>query len=450
MHIDFLINIFKKNLKKNSIVWKDNTFSYGWLLKEYELWINTLSDLKLKNGSTVVIESEISPRSLALLLALIENNCIVIPLTDSVRNKKNEFFDISSAEFTFKFDKNDNYEFREISQKKDNDLYQILRSNKSPGLVLFSSGSEGESKAAVHDFTKILKKYKTPRKDLKTLIFFLFDHIGGIDTLFYTLSNGSTVIPVIDRSPESICKLIEKHKIEVLPVSPTFLNLLFISEYYKNYDLSSLKYVTYGTEVMPKYTLDKCSEVFNDVIIMQKFGTTEVGTLRSKSKNSNSTWVKIGGEGYKTRINNGMLEIKAESAMLGYLNAPSPFTDDGWFMTGDQVEVNGEYIKILGRKSELINVGGEKVYPSEVENIIEQIKGINEVIVYGEKNPIMGHIVCCDVNIETGFNFNQVKKEIKSKCSEKLQAYKIPMKINLSDKKFHSSRFKKMRSIQND
>ena len=49
--------------------------------------------------------------------------------------------------------------------------------------------------------------------------------------------------------------------------------------------------------------------------------------------------------------------------MLGYLNAESPFTKDGWFKTGDSVEVKGEYIKILGRKSEIINVGGDKVYP---------------------------------------------------------------------------------------
>lgn len=71
--------------------------------------------------------------------------------------------------------------------------------------------------------------------------------------------------------------------------------------------------------------------------------------------------------------------------MLGYLNAPSPFTDDGWFITGDSVEVNGEYLKILGRKSELINVGGEKVYPQEVENIILELGNVREVTVYGEK-----------------------------------------------------------------
>ena len=50
-----------------------------------------------------------------------------------------------------------------------------------------------------------------------------------------------------------------------------------------------------------------------------------------------------------------MLEIKSKSAMLGYLNAPTPFTHDGWFKTGDQVEEKGDSLKIIGRKSEIIN-----------------------------------------------------------------------------------------------
>ena len=56
----------------------------------------------------------------------------------------------------------------------------------------------------------------------------------------------------------------------------------------------------------------------------------------------------------------GMLEIRSQSAMLGYLNAPSPFTDDGWLKTGDRVDVDGEYIRFLGRNSDMINVGGKQ------------------------------------------------------------------------------------------
>ena len=111
--------------------------------------------------------------------------------------------------------------------------------------------------------------------------------------------------------------------------------------------------MTYGTEVMPESTLKQFHELFPKVLLLQTYGLSEVGILRSKSKSSDSLWVKVGGEGFETRVVDGMLEIKAKSAMLGYLNAESPFTEDGWFKTGDAVEVDGEYIRILGRKSEM-------------------------------------------------------------------------------------------------
>ena len=105
----------------------------------------------------------------------------------------------------------------------------------------------------------------------------------------------------------------------------------------------------------------------------------------------------IGGDGYEYRVVDGLLEIKARSSMLGYLNAPSPFTDDGFFRTGDRVEVDGEYIRVLGRESEMINVGGEKVLPTEVEAVLIDIPGVNDAVVYGESHPLLGQIVCADV-----------------------------------------------------
>ena len=70
----------------------------------------------------------------------------------------------------------------------------------APGLVLFSSGSTGENKAVLSDFDRLLEKFKVPRQRLVTLTFLLFDHIGGVNTLFYTLSNGGTVVTVQSRS----------------------------------------------------------------------------------------------------------------------------------------------------------------------------------------------------------------------------------------------------------
>ena len=195
-------------------------------------------------------------------------------------------------------------------------------------------------------------------------------------------------------------------------------------------------------------TLSMLNKLFPEVKLLQTYGLIEVGVMRSKSKNNNSLWVKIGGEGYKTRIVNDLLEIKADSAMLGYLNANSPFTEDGWFMTGDAVEQDGEYIKILGRKSELINVGGEKVYPAEVESIIQELEFITDVEVYGEKHPLSGNIVCAKVIVNDPSNFNNFKENIRSHCRSKLERFKIPIKIKLVDQNLHSFRFKKMRVPQ--
>ncbi len=125
----------------------------------------------------------------------------------------------------------------------------------APGLILFSSGSTGASKAALLDFDKLLLKFQKPRPVFRTLTFLLLDHIGGINTLFYVLSQGGTVVPAVDRDPWSVCRSIERHQIELLPTTPTFLKMLLISEAYLHHDCSSLRLITYGTEPMSSTTL---------------------------------------------------------------------------------------------------------------------------------------------------------------------------------------------------
>ena len=77
--------------------------------------------------------------------------------------------------------------------------------------------------------------------------------------------------------------------------------------------------------------------------------------------------MKLGGEGVKTRAVGGVLQIQSTNRMLGYLNAPSPFDEDGWYDTKDVVEEKNGFYKVVGRTSEVINVGGLKFMASEIE-----------------------------------------------------------------------------------
>jgi len=444
--IDFLLQVFRENSARDAIVWRDKVYDYGWLERRVAHWRQALEAERIHRGAVAILEADFSPDSVALFLALTEHACILVPLTSSVEAKKAEFMQIAQGEVAFSVDANDEVRIRRLAGKADHEFYLRLRSEDHPGLVLFSSGSTGKSKAVVHDLSALLDKFKTRRHDLRTLSFLLFDHIGGLDTLFYTLSNGSCLVTLADRSPESVCRAVEKYRVEVLPVSPTALNLIILSGAYALHNLSSLKYITYGAEVMPEPTLKRCAALFPGVTLLQKYGTTEVGTLRSKSRSSDSLWVKIGGEGFETRVVDNVLQIKAKSAMLGYLNAPSPFTADGWFNTGDAVEVDGDYLRILGRKSEIINVGGEKVYPAEVESCLQEMPNVAEVTVYGEKNSITGNIVCAQLRLQQPEPLTEVRKRLRLFCKEKLALFKTPVKVVIAEQEQFSARFKKTRA----
>jgi len=263
--------------------------------------------------------------------------------------------------------------------------------------------------------------------------------------MLFILSNAGCMVTVRERTPDAVLAAIEKHKVELLPTSPTFINLILLSEAWKRFDLSSLRTVTYGTEPMPEGTLKRFHEVLPEVKLQQTYGLSEVGILRSQSRSSDSLWVRLGGDGFETRVVDGAFQIRAKSAMLGYLNAPSPFTEDGWFETGDLVEVDGEFVRFLGRRSEIINVGGEKVFPAEVENVIQSLDNVADVAVVGEKNPITGQIVCADVILKNAEDAREFTARLKAHCRARMQNYKVPVKVRVLDKELHGDRFKKMR-----
>lgn len=443
--IEFLMDVFKSNAGDDAIIWKEQSFSYQWLYDRVKYWQGSIQEHQIPSGSVVILEADFSPNAVALFLALIEHACVLVPLTSSVEMKKKEFVEIAQGEINFQIDDYDNTTISSLPYKADHPLYGSIREQHHPGLILFSSGSTGKSKAALHDMTGLLEKFKVQRFKQRAITFLLYDHIGGVNTMLHILSNGGCIITVQDRSPDAVLQAVEKYQAELLPTSPTFINLILLSEAYKRHDLSSLKTVTYGTEPMPESTLRRFHELFPEIKLQQTYGLSEVGILRSKSKSSDSLWVKVGGEGFETRIVDGILQIKAQSAMLGYLNAPSPFTEDGWFNTGDAVEQDGEFIRILGRRSEIINVGGEKVYPAEVESVIQEIGNVAEVTVYGEKNPITGSMVCARIKLKEPEDPKSAILRIKKECAQKMPRFKIPVKIAFTENAQYSERFKKMR-----
>jgi acyl-CoA synthetase (AMP-forming)/AMP-acid ligase II len=131
--------------------------------------------------------------------------------------------------------------------------------------------------------------------------------------------------------------------------------------------------------------------------------------------------------------------------MLGYLNAPDLFNAEGWLNTQDAVEIDGEYLRILGRKSDLINVGGQKVYPAEVENLLLQMDNVAEVAVFGKAHPMMGQIVAARFNLTEPEPLDLFKRRMNAFCRERLAKFQIPVFVELTEDGQFGARFKKLR-----
>ncbi|MBO2942766.1 long-chain fatty acid--CoA ligase [Paenibacillus sp. F411] len=447
MECEELLQRFARWKERPALVCNDEIYTYGWLLQNIH-FIGQQVQMKGMAGSIVTLEEPYSPEAVAALLALWKMNCITAVMDAQLPEAKRiEYAVLTQAAFRCSAGREGLLALEAPGFTVTHPLLLQLQREESGGLIIFSSGSSGASKAAVHRTSALLSKYEREGRALKTIPFMLLDHIGGMNTMLRTLSSGGTLYILKDRSPSEVCRTIEQHRIQALPVSPTFMNLLLMSKTYEAYDLSSLEVVSYGSEVMPPSTLKAWHQAFPGVKTNQAYGMSELGVLPTRSAGSKGLAFSIQSEQVKYRIVDGLLEVKSPWTMMGYLNAPDPFTTDGWLKTGDEALEEEGFIRILGRRSEMINVGGEKVYPAEVEDVLQQLPFVEAAVVSGEASGITGQLIKATLSLREEMKLAELRQRVWEHCRDRLPAYKIPQKIVIAEHSLTGSRMKKLRNL---
>ncbi len=385
---------------------------------------STIDLSEVRKGDVVAIIGDFNSVSILTLLRLVDIGVVVVPLTLEIKHEHEYFFESALVDVVI-----EGTQVKRRMHKQKHEFIEKLRQLEHAGLVLFSTGTTGRPKAILHDLTLFLKRFETPRPTLRTINFLLFDHIGGINTLLHTLFNKGVVIAPESRTVDSILDTCLKYDVEVLPTTPTFLRLMLMSGAVPDKVPASLKVITYGTERMDQPTLDELCKLLPNVDFRQTFGMSELGIVRVKSEARDSLFMKVGGEGVETRVVDGMLKIRSSSRMLGYLNAPSPFDDDGWYDTNDVVEVKGDYYKVTGRISDVINVGGLKFMASEVERVALTFPNVSLVKALPKQNPITGQHV--ELLVQPGSKEGIDKEALIVFLKERLQSHMVPKRVRI-------------------
>lgn len=423
----------------------------------YELvneWKKLLDASGVKTEQKIAVIGDFSALGTSLVLALLSNRNIVIPFSYESIIEIDSALSTSGCHWLIKIDRFESLSGQIIEQRsihQDNPLFHQLAKSGHAGLVLFSSGTSGKPKAILHDLNRVVQRFKNNAKRFRSIPMLMFDHFGGFNTIFGMLSSESTVVEVDTRTVENICSTIQEFKVTLLPTTPSFLSLMLMSNAHKRFDLSSLTRITYGTEPINVQLLERVNKAFPNAILQQTYGLSEVGVLASRSESNESTRLELGGTGFETKIIDGILWIKSEFAMLGYLSTEgtSDFVD-GWFNTKDQVIQDGKYFKFVGRDSDQINVGGQKVVPIEVEEEIMLLNEVLDVQVFGEKHPLLGQIVVANVVVTPNLASQSMKLKIRKHCQEGLSKYKVPQKIYFVSQIELSSRGKRVKGLSRE
>jgi len=449
--LDDRLKIHAADTSRAAILTTKQALTYGDLLDLVEECESQLVTAGVGAGDPILISSSFEPQGIACFLALLRLDAVAVlcspedPNIDAKVRSSQARAHLPNGDPKVLID-----EPLSDRASKRHPLLTKLCERSHPGFVVFSSGSTGEPKAVLHDAEGFCAHLKSVTKALSTVAFLAFDHIAGVDTLLYTLFAGGNLVVPESRSPGAVCQAIEQHRAQVLPVSPSFLKLLLVSPALQRADLDSLEIVTFGSEPPDATVTQRLAERLPNAQLMQKYGTSEFGAPRSKTRPGDSSWIKLESENFSVQIVDDILWVKASGTMLGYLNAELDQADnvlskDGWFCTGDRVEQDGEWLRILGRDSDMINVGGEKVFPAEVESVVEGLPEVLECAVHGEEHPLMGNMVVARVRLQEELTGAQLKRLVRNHCKGKLPRHAIPVKVTIVEEPLTSDRGKRLR-----
>lgn len=310
------------------------------------------------------------------------------------------------------------------------DLMSILERRKSGWkLTLFTSGTTGRPKTVTHTLEKLTRMVRTGPKYERNVWGFAYNptHFAGFQVFFQALYNCNTMVRLFGRPIDLVVEDIRKYGVTHISATPTFVRGLIRYLASTNEKLETVRRLTTGGERFDPSIVDKVSVLLPNARLNNIYASTEAGSLFVG--HGDTLVIPQNLRGFISFSNSN--EILIHGDLLGY-GEGLRLDENGWYNTGDIVdEPDPDGFRILGRRSDFINVGGYKVNPHEVEEVVRIIDGVSDVLCYGISNPVTGKIVAIDVVSDGSIEGPALERSVERSCEEELQAFKRPRIINV-------------------
>lgn len=308
-----------------------------------------------------------------------------------------------------------------VSSFKDMDELIEALSQSTSEITIFTSGTTGQPKKVVHSIATLTRSVRTGDKYRNQVWAYAYNptHMAGLQVFFQAFENMNPLVNVFNLQRSDVYAKIDEYAITHISATPTFYRLLLPVE--KSY--TSVQRVTLGGEKSDEHLYESIRKIFPCAKINNVYASTEAGSLFAAKGDCFQIPMAI-----RDKFSVIDDELLIHKSLLGQSDS---FQFDGdYYHSGDLIEwVNQEegLFRFKSRKNELINVGGYKVNPGEVEDAINAYPGVRQSLVYGKANSILGNVLIAEVQLEDGAEVADL--DIRKALQGQLQDFKIPRKI---------------------
>lgn len=339
-------------------------------------------------------------------------------------------------------------------------------SPEDPNLIVYTSGTTGNPKGAVHDHNSILKNEKRITEWMNTnpidyrLSYLPPYHIAGSCTeIIGPMIVGSTIIFMEAFDPVTAMEWVEDESITIMSGIPTHFKMILNHKRYNEFDLSSLRSGWVGGSAVDESLAISLREELGMDEMVVVYGMTETISVTSFTEPGDTIehitttdgkpisemdpelWgtepgfeIGIFDPETDTQLpagQEGEIRVRGDIVLMEYFNMPEKTResiDDGWFSTGDQGTMTDDgYLKVTGRIRDIFIVGGENVAPAEVENHISTRPGVKIVTVVGVPHDRLGEVGKAYVEPKPGHDLTEA--EIIDYCEGEIASFKIPRSV---------------------
>jgi len=314
----------------------------------------------------------------------------------------------------------------------------------------FTSGTTGKAKGVIISHKSAIERVDAANEMLKLneqdrVVWVLPMAYHFVVSIVLYIKYGVGIIINNNFLADSIIQSINQYKGTFLYAAPMHIKLLGAQKSYIK--LPTLKKVISTTTAISA-NVCKCFETKYNLPVSQAYGIIEIGLpiINFTKSSEYSEAVGYALPAYEVEILDanfkivsvdtiGLLSIKGPGMFDGYLSPPTlkeNILQQGWFMTGDYALKKADGLLIIkGRQKNIINVSGNKVFPTEVEEIVNSYRGIINCKAFSKMHPLLGEVVAIDIVIEKNIVID--KEHLRNYCKQKLSTFKLPQFINMVD-----------------